>query len=84
MIQHYDRTSSHRHDRRDQEDVLSIEQRRNRLYLRLGRLGEVVLGESFPDRGVEFLEDRMHIGVNRWSWGGGYNRFITFICIEKE
>ena len=52
-----------RSGRRDQEDVLSIEHRRNRLYLRLGRLCEVVLGKRAPDRGVEFLEDRVYFVV---------------------
>jgi hypothetical protein len=33
---------------------------------RRGRLGEVVFGESFLDHGAEFLEDQVHIVVNRF------------------
>lgn len=47
------------------------------------RLGEVVFGEGFPDRGVEFLEDGVHIVVDRWSCRG-YNQFVTFIYNGKE
>ena len=49
----------------------------------LGRPGEVVFDKRSPDRGVEFLEDGVHIGVNRWSWQG-YDRPATLIYSGKE
>jgi len=30
---------------------------------------KLCLASAPRNRGVEFLEDLVHIGVNRWSWG---------------